>query len=168
MGVDNVITVEFGNGFEGKEPEGQVDITYILTEGPDGNRGSGVVTTLADPIYDSGGSGVVISVTNTSEMAGGAYAESLYHAKKQIPVEIQANDRGVTKIDLKGLVEGMPGIKQCQVLDINDYPLYSYEISYHEIRLAIIPDNEGFPGQALKEAVYNYLQTQKKYVTADH
>jgi len=167
LGVDNIITVSFGDGFEGMVPEGQVDITYILTEGPDGNRGSGVVTSIADPIFDSDGNTVSLTVTNTSEMAGGSYAESLYHAKKQIPVEIQANDRGVTKVDLKGLVEGFPGVKQCQVLDINDYPLFSFTISYHEIRIAVIPDNGGYPGQALKGAIYSYLQEQKKYVTAD-
>lgn len=167
MGPDNITTLEFGDGFEGKEPEGIVTIEYVLTSGPDGNRGSNVVNSVSDTIYDSSGNTVTISVTNTSELSGGSYPESLYHAKKQIPVEIQANSRGVTKVDIQGLVEGMPGIKQCIVLDINDYPLYSFEISYHEIRIAVVPDNEGFPGQALKDAVYSYLEDQKKYVTAD-
>jgi len=167
LNPDDTTTVFFGDGFEGKEPDGTVEIIYILTDGPDGNRGAGTVTSILDTIFDSSGETVNISVTNPSELAGGNYRESLYHAKKQIPAEVQANSRAITRLDIRALVEGYPGIKQCKVLDINDYPLYSFEISYYEIRIAVIPDNEGYPGQALKEAVYNYLVNQKKYVTAD-
>jgi len=164
---DGSTMVEFGDGFEGKIPDAQVDLFYILTDGPDGNRGSGTVVRIEDQILDSGGNSISISVTNTSELSGGASAETLYHAKKHIPAWVQTNGRGITKLDILGLVEGFPGIKQAQLLTIEEYDLFSFEIDYYQIRLAVIPENDGLPGQALKDAVRNFLHTQKKYLTAD-
>lgn len=153
--------VEFGDGFEGAVPVGTVAIFYIVTRAADGNGGSGVITQIEDPVTDSNGNAVSLSVTNTSVLAGGSGVETLYHAKKQIPSTIQANERGVTNLDLAALSEGFPGVRQVQVIDINDYPIDSFEMSYYQIRIPVVPDNEGLPGQALKEALYNFLVEEK-------
>jgi len=149
--------IEFGDDFEGEIPIGTIDLGYVITLGTDGNRGSGTITSMEDSVSDVMGIPIALSVINTSELAGGSGHETLYHAKKQLPAEVQANSRGVTYRDIKAIVEGFPGVKQCQVLDINDYPLYSFEISYYEIQVPIIPDNEGLPGQALKQAVHDHI-----------
>jgi hypothetical protein len=109
---------------------------------------------------------VGVTIQYSSIFSGGAGPESIEEAKLMAPMLLQSLWRGVHKNDFVALTETLPGIRQAAILDINDFPLYSFKISYYEVWVVIIPEAGEYPSEQMKKDVYNFLQ-ERKYVTAD-
>ena len=78
--TDHVMLI-IGNGINGSIPPSDVDmsITFIRTDGSDGNVGAGMITSVPSAFINS------ITATNADVASGGAGSESIDELRQQIP-----------------------------------------------------------------------------------
>jgi hypothetical protein len=97
--------VSFGDGLTGRRPElGEaLYASYGWSNGAAGNVGAGALK--AGPLLLAG-----IGATNPLPMSGGADAETIATAEKQIPRVIQHRDRLVTAADFRSIAWRTPGV----------------------------------------------------------
>jgi hypothetical protein len=159
----NRLHVLFGDNLAGKVPPQGTDIVIMWadTAGPIGNLALENQISLFKDVAPSG-----VSIHYSSTFSGGAEAETIEEAKRMAVMLLRSLWRGVHKDDFIALAESFPGIRQASVLDINDFPLYSFQISYYEVWIVVIPEAGEYPSEQLKQEVYDFLQ-ERKYVTAD-
>lgn len=103
------VILGFGNNMFGKALEygDVVTITYIETEGKNGNIfASGIVTAVDDEITDEIGSQVKLYCTNLSAISGGRDYESLDEIRAHAPQAYQTSNRAITSKDYQFLIEG--------------------------------------------------------------
>jgi hypothetical protein len=99
----------FGNNMFGKALEygDVVTITYVETEGKNGNVfASGIVTTVDDEATDETGETVQLFCTNLSAISGGRDYESLDEIRAHAPQAYQTSNRAITSKDYQFLIEG--------------------------------------------------------------
>lgn len=106
--------VILGDGFFGYFPPpstiNNVEISYLVSSGSEGNIGSGMVKAILDNLVDVIGNPVSLTVTNIQSATGGDDQETIEHAKRQAPAELSALFRAMTKADFIALSDGYPGI----------------------------------------------------------
>jgi len=92
---DDITTIEFGDGVNGKVPPITQPIvaTYKTGGGDQGNLPIGTITRLVSSLAG------VNSVTNVTAATGGGPRQSLTSAKRLLPLSIKANQRAVTLQD---------------------------------------------------------------------
>ena len=151
-------SIAFGDGLHGAIPKAgvQIEVSYLVTLGAQGNLGPGLVTQVLTPIYQ-GGVLASLAVTNTIPATGGVDRETLDAARRQAPAELRTLWKAVTKEDYKALAEGFPGVAKAQVLDANDCST----IRYYSIQLAIAPRGGGRPSPLLKDELARFLEARK-------
>ena len=156
-GLD-VTSIAFGDGAHGAIPAAgaQIEVSYLVTLGAQGNLGQSLVSQVLTPIYQAGEL-AKLTVTNTIPATGGADRETLGNARRQAPAELRSLWKAVTKEDYKALAEGFPGVAKAQVLDANDCPT----IRYYSIQLAIAPRGGGRPSPLLKDELARFLEARK-------
>ena len=154
-----LLRIVFGDGISGAIPVSgsTIVITWANTMGPLGNIDENKIIRFDEPINN-------ISIYYSSLFSGGASPETIESAKKLAPMNLRALWRGVHREDYATLAEDYPGIKQAAVLDINDFPLYSFKISYHETWIVLIPSNDGLMSESMQQGVLNFLE-ERKYTT---
>jgi hypothetical protein len=155
----NAMYVVFGDGVSGKIPTlgSTIEITWANTKGPLGNIEENLIIRFDRPIDE-------LAIVYSSNFSGGAVPETIEEAKKLGPMLLRALWRGTSKEDVVALTEDYPGVKQASVLDINDFPLYSFKVSYHETWVVVIPENDNLMSETMKSSIQVYLE-ERKYVT---
>ena len=151
-------SISFGDGRHGAVPSSgvQIEVSYLVTLGVQGNLGPGLVALVLTPIYQAGQL-VKLTVTNTIPATGGADREALDQARRQAPAELRSLWKAVTKEDYKALAEGFPGVAKAQVLDTNDCTT----IRYYNVLLAVAPRGGGRPSPLLKAELASFLEARK-------
>jgi hypothetical protein len=165
LDASNQFSIVFGDGKNrlgsGKIPEESATIViwWADTLGPTGNVGIGQVASFDEAIDNV----YIVSATNFS---GGAEPEKIEEAKKLAPMLLRSLWRGVHRDDVIALAEHFSGVRQASVLDINDFPLYDFMISYYEVWVVIIPEEGEYLSNEMKQELLDYLE-ERKYVTCD-
>jgi hypothetical protein len=165
LDAQNQFSIVFGDGKNrlgsGMIPAESATITvwWADTLGPTGNVGANQVATFDDSIPN-------VYVVSSTNFSGGAEPEKIEEAKKLAPMLLRSLWRGTTRDDVIALSEHFPGVRQASVLDINDFPLYDFMISYYEVWVVVIPEEGEYLSSEMKQEVLNYLE-ERKYVTCD-
>lgn len=146
-GEQDTVFLVLGDGNRGAStPLTNMHLTYVRTDGPLGNVGSGVVTFYPNA-YAS-----VLTVTNIVSSTGGANCESHELFKLRVPEVTRAQRRAVTLEDYSALVKSIPGILDCQAIDRNSLSTYPWEF----VVLYILPEGGGAtPSLLLSEVESN-------------
>ena len=140
-----------GDGTHGALPPEVDSITlrYVACDGADGNCGAGRVTGVPVGYED-----YIDSVTNTIVANGGASSETIDSLRRQIPAVTRAQRRAVTKEDYQALVEHIPGVLWCEVVDRNENNLFPWEY----VALYLVPDGGGAMSDLFRLDVLNELR----------
>jgi hypothetical protein len=151
-------SITFGDGQHGAivPTGGLIEVEWLQTQGESGNLAPDTITELISTVLLDGES-VTLAVTNPLPSTGGAFSESIDHARRQAPLELRSLWKAVTIEDYKALAEGFPGVAKAQVLDTND----CQNIRYYNVHLAIAPLGGGLPSPFLKTQLVQYLETRK-------
>lgn len=162
-GLDRVSLI-FGDGRWGAYPrEGAtIEVSYLVTLGPDGNLAPHRITEILSSIYTSGNGLISLSVDNPIPATGGAERESIGHAKAIAPAVLRSTWRAVTRDDYTALCLAFPGIAKARVMDINDDP----DLRIYTVRVCIAPEGGGIPSPLLKEKLESYLD-ERRLLTID-
>lgn len=121
--MDGTVSILFGDNINGKSPaSGSVIlIQYIKSDGADGNiTYSDKITTVMDSIYDSAGTAVEVSVTNTSSFLGGDAEESIEEIRVEAPQVFKTGDRAVTRNDFIAILKNISGVADANVWGENE------------------------------------------------
>lgn len=158
---NNSMYVIFGDGVIGTIPpeESVITIEWADTLGPAGNVRANQIKDFKERIEN-------VVIMNSSEFSGGSQPETIEEAKKLAPMLLRATWKGVNRDDFIALTEKFPGVRQASVLDINDFPLYSFAVSYHEVIIVAIPQEGEYLSEQYKLELLQYLE-ERKYVTAN-
>jgi uncharacterized phage protein gp47/JayE len=162
--VDTVFLV-LGDGTQGMQlPPETMTVTFIRTDGPIGNCGSGTIT-VVPPAFTE-----ILSCTNTVSATGGAYAEGIEDFRRRIPRVVRTQRRGVVAGDYEALIESVAGIKHCQAVDRNwrDQWPHMYMV------LFAVPEGGGAMSNELRETVFAQLESwghfgnwRERYILSD-
>lgn len=158
------VSIIFGDGRWGSYPrEGApIEVSYLVTLGPDGNLAPRRVTEILSPIYGSDSVLVSLSVDNPIPATGGSEPESVEHAKVIAPAVLRSTWKAVTRDDYTALCLAFPGVAKARVMDVNDDP----DLRIYTVRVCIAPDGGGLPSPLLKEHLAAYLDA-RRLVTID-
>ena len=161
LGSDGHLHVVFGDGVFGLVPsEGsKIVIRWGDTQGPLGNVAENHIVRF-DRTPEN------VEIQCSSSFSGGSTPESIAKAKKLAPMLLRSVWKAVTPDDFASLAENYPGVKQAKVLDINDFPLYSFRMSYHDVWVAVIPSDGGQLSDSTRADILEYLE-KRKYVTCN-
>lgn len=140
-----------GDGTHGALPPEIEDITlrYIVCDGATGNCGINRVTGIPTGLED-----YIDTVTNTIVANGGAASETTTSLRRQIPAVTRAQRRAVTREDYEALIEHIPGVLWCQVVDRNQNQLFPWEY----VGLYLVPDGGGPMSELFQNAVWAELR----------
>jgi hypothetical protein len=113
--------IRFGNGILGVIPQGAITIRYKITRGVEGNIEIGQLGEIIDPILDVNGAQVSgATVTNLTEMSGGADRMSVAQARSLAPASLRALSRSVTKSDFETHGAEVSGVARVVMLTKNE------------------------------------------------
>lgn len=140
-GVRDTVFLVLGDGDQGVDTTlGSFTITYLTTEGTNGNCGSGVITEI-EPAYEA-----YYTISNPITATGGAGAEGRDSFRRRVPEATRTQRRGLTKYDYKAMIETISGVARCQAVDRNYRDLFPWEY----VSLFIVPEGRGIiPDQLL-------------------
>jgi len=114
--------VIFGNGKTGEIPQGNISITYKVGGGLDGNVEPGSINILMDTLFFSpSGESAPASVTNPSELSGGADAMTVEEAKLLAPASLRTLNRSVSRDDFAYVAQTVRGVARAMLVTANEY-----------------------------------------------
>jgi len=102
--------IQFGNGINGKIPQGDVSIVYKSGGGEAGRVSASVTWRVVDPVYDSDGNQVTVGFTNPTASVGGFDQESTEEARLRAPLNSRVAERVVNESDAETVLESIGGI----------------------------------------------------------
>lgn len=144
---DGNITVTFGDGLFGHQPNPSSVVTYAacyITQGVGGNVPSGYFTTAPSNIKTIINN---ISVNNPYPASGGTGLEDIETLRKHIGLSVKTLDVAITKQDFIDLAKQVPGVNQA----------YLEYICGRKLKVYIVPWNGIVASKALCDQVYQYL-----------
>lgn len=156
------VTIEFGNGVNGKVPViGQtITATYRIGGGIEGRVQAGLLSWTASGSA-SGASPMpsavqAASVRNLVEATGGAAKETVEQARRALPGFKRTNDRAIASTDYGDLSMLVPGVSHAKSMAgrpvLGARPIYDF----------IVPSGGGAPSQPLIDSVAAYLSPRKE------
>lgn len=154
-GLDDTLTVIFGDDINGKAPESgsTIQIKYIRSDGTDGNvYETGRVTTLNSTLYDEDEAEVTVSVTNSSICAGGDDAEDMEEIRAEAPNVFATGDRLVIKDDFIAFIINYESVADVNVWGENEESPPNYDM-YNTVRICMLLDSWNHPPTSFKTAL---------------
>lgn len=127
--ADNVTSIVFGNGVNGKIPNtgAEVYVDYIRSSGNAGNLEANRITSLGS------NTNLNLYVVSSTASNGGYDPESLESLKANIPLLFRTQDRAVSLQDFKDLLLRVPGVVKATASnngsDVTLYPV-TYQDNY--------------------------------------
>lgn len=156
-----IVTLEFGNGINGKIPTlaQLIEATYRVGGGIEGNQQAGLLTWSASGSSDGATPlpSVVqaASIRNTTAATGGGPKETIEQARRTIPGWNRTNDRAITVQDYADLSALVPGVAHAKSMAgspvLGSVPVYVF----------LVPAGGGTPSTGLKNDVGAYLAPRK-------
>lgn len=160
--LDGTVTIIFGNNVFGQSPalSSVIDITYIRSDGLDGNvYSTGLITTLVSTIYDEFGVAQSVDVTNTTNFLGGDDAETTEDIRNDAPQVFATGDRAVTKSDFIAILNDYPGVADSNAWGENEEANPDYDM-FNQVKLVVILQEWALPDQAFKDTLSEFLYTK--------
>lgn len=138
-----VTTLRFGDGIDGVIPASGLRIwaTYRVGGGAIGNLAANKIQDIATPLTG-------VQIFESSEMTGGADAESLDQIRVNAPRAYQTQNRAVTLDDFQDMALGVAAVSKAQAV----------ANTYSNVTVFIVGPNGQEASQALREAVRVYLE----------
>jgi predicted phage baseplate assembly protein len=137
--------VRFGNGLNGKIPEGSITLSYKTGGGDTGNVDINTIT-RADQDYPPE---AILSVTNPAKASGGAPRQTVESIREEVPRSTRALTRSVAREDFEIHAGKVPGVARSVMLTSNERPA----IAENQGQLVVVPEGGGAPSSALKASV---------------
>lgn len=158
--------VRYGNGINGKIPEGTITHEYKVGGGLEGNVDAGTITDLVDSIVDVLGNPVAVGVTNEAKADGGDDPETIEHAKQQAPAELRVLNRSIAREDYEIGARDVAGVATCLFLTSDDTVLIRENegIGWILAKGTELPNGAfdvAVPSDALLRSVEAYWRTTK-------
>jgi Baseplate J-like protein len=162
--------VTFGDGVHGARPPADAPIRadYAYGQGPAGNVGAAAITT--GPVLPAG-----VNVSNPVRTWGGAAADTVQDAERQISRYLQHRDRLVCAADFESIVRRTPGV---DVGRVDVIPAFSPELAASSagqaagaVTLMLIPRVDALhpgapqPDQPFLDAVCSYIDSRRLVTT---
>jgi hypothetical protein len=113
--------LRFGNGLDGKIPEGAISVSYKITRGATGNIEAGKLGSIVDAVLDANGSVVSnVVVSNLLRIEGGADRMSVAQARSIAPASLRALSRSITRSDFETHAQEISGVARAVMLTSNE------------------------------------------------
>ena len=121
-GETDAVALTLGNGTQGcQQFIGPMTVTFVRTDGANGNCGPGVVTNPPSSLTG------IISITNAAPLRGGGSAEGTESLRARIPAATHIQRRAVSDADYTPLIMTyVPGILDVQAADRTTLPTMPY------------------------------------------
>jgi hypothetical protein len=100
----------FGNGINGKIPQGTISVEYKVGGGEDGRVAANAVWAVQDAVYDDIGNAVTVLFQNPADSTGGYNATTVDEARSRAPLAVRTLERCVNEEDFEfaaGLISGI-------------------------------------------------------------
>lgn len=163
---NGVATLTFGDGVNGTiPPKNQiVSATYYYGGGADTNLAPGTVTRINGTADGSNLPQALISCINVvpanvdeneGTMTGGANKESIAHGQANLPLQLKANERGVTTGDYAALAVAVPGVLKASATT------GIYIGGSFPILLFVVPNGGGSVSPILANTIITSLKNKK-------
>lgn len=147
-------TLRFGDSELGAIPSAgsELQITYRVGGGPQGNVTAGTITTIVDaPRLNLLGA----QVSNTAAATGGADRENIEHAVKHAPSVFRALDRAVTTEDYRALALNFAGVGKIRAEATN----------WNTVTLYVAPEGGGNVSDVLEANLLAYFEDKRPLST---
>ena len=157
-GADDSITVEFGDGVNGRMPPrgSVVHVSYRVGGGQAGNVDTGALTSVVDESNYSYANPALtpdvpplISVVNQQPAVGGTDAESIESIRVNAPLALRTQKRAVSLADYEVLALTVPTAQVGKAKAVATV--------YTNVTLYVAPPGGGQPTSATLQAVVDYL-----------
>lgn len=119
------LTVIFGDGENGAIPatNADLDFTYEIGGGPDGNQIANTITENSDDFYDLSNTVAFLSFTNPGRMTGGENAESIEQIRFRAPRALKTLSRTVCEEDFSiNLEDNIEGVARARAFSSDQDP----------------------------------------------
>lgn len=157
---DDVVSVRFGDGANGKIPDrgATITATYRIGGGSVGNVATGTLVRITSTVPAG------ITVTNTAAATGGADAESTDSIRINAPLNLQSLNRAVTLSDYANLAVNYPQVAKAKATSTvpTSVNVYIAPAGGGGLDGSLVP-TPAFA--ALKTAVLAYLNDRKPVAT---
>lgn len=157
LNPDNTISIKFGDGERGRVPQttDTLTIRYLVTDAANGKIGARSIIKLDTPVYDTDEfqSYIEFAVTNKYASTGGSDVQSSTEIREYAPGAIKTQGRAVTLSDFEILAKSVDGVLSAKAYDLNN----DDSLSYHEVKVLIVPEDSLGSPETLVSQVYNYL-----------
>jgi len=155
----DVATIAFGDGTNGRRPPEGADITiaYRTTLGTLGRVRRNRLRLILGSFRTSGGIPVEPSVNNIVDASGGTDRETIEHARYAAPASVRATDRTVAREDYELHAMEVPGVGRalCHThIEDSGLPALMH-------RVYVVPTEGGTANATLLAAVETYLTETK-------
>jgi len=115
--------IRFGNGTEGKIPEGVINVSYKVSEGAVGNIEPGRLGTIVDTILDEDTDPVAgVTVSNLEKFSGGSDRMTVAQARALAPASLRALTRTVSRTDFETHALEVGGVARALMVTSNEDP----------------------------------------------
>lgn len=119
---DQVATVTFGNGINGKIPlaNSSLEFTYKVGGGTIGNVSPGSITEIPGIFYDVNNNLVDLVVTNPLPATGGGDREAVEVTKIRMPASLASKEITIDYEDFETNIKSVAGVARVTVRTVND------------------------------------------------
>jgi hypothetical protein len=151
LNEDSKLEVAFGDDINGAIPPVglPMDVDYFITEGANGNVGTGTITTLIGVVTVP--SGLTLTVTNAVRASGGVDTQSLDSIKRRVPLSIRTLFRAVTDQDFRDVSILSAGVAQADIL---------FNCG-KTTELYIAPEGGGIASQVLIDSTQDFIDERR-------
>lgn len=149
------VVVRFGDGIYGAKLQllDELEATYAITEGANGNVGANSITTLVSSLTLP--VGITVSVTNPNRASGGYGMETLEDLRGRVPKAIRTLFRCVSKQDYVDVTEIHPSIAKASI-----------EFTCGKsVSIFVVPVGGGIAANSLLNSVVNWLENKRMVTT---
>lgn len=162
---DQIATVIFGDGVNGKVPDVNADIVYDykVGGGSDGNVPPGSIVNIPGTFFDVNNNPVDLIVTNEAESSGGGDREAIEVTKLRLPKSIAAKEITIDYEDFQVNIGNVPGVARVNVKTVNDNP----QIPENTVFCFILPANADTLTDELEAQILEEMEKNPRPLTQD-
>lgn len=142
--------ITFGDGTNGKIPEGDIYIDYKTGGGLVGNVEPGALKRMEATLIDTNGTPAILTVSNPLAATGGGPREEVNAARENAPASLRVLNRAVAREDYEIVANQVPGIGRSLMLTSNE----DTTVGENRGKLYVIPTTGGTASSALIGDVY--------------
>jgi hypothetical protein len=149
--------ISFGDGVLGRVPTEDLTVQYKIGGGTNGQLASDTLDQLDGSFEDATGNEVTVSTNNPAQSSGGTNRMTPDEARRFVPAAIRTRTNTISNQDFVDNALEVTSVARALMLTVNE----DAGIEDNAGHLIVIPEGGGLPSQALKDAVYAKVTTEK-------